>query len=208
MTSQAQPPFPGPVERFRAWLGGLIMDIGGRVGWGGITQQACILVNRRLMANKRRVFDIIDRIRAGTYRTRRRSSSPRPGNRRPRPPEPIPQTFGWAADLLPKDAGPFRNALLRLLQEPEMIALLQAAPGPLGRPLRSFCWMFRLRPPPVLARPRRPRQPKEPEPEASPPEAAPAPASIEPPPPQPPKGRAASTPRKPPARARGSPLPA
>jgi hypothetical protein len=206
MTSQ--PPFPGPVERFRAWLGGLIMDIGGRVGWGGITQQACILVNRRLMANKRRIFDIIDRLRAGTYTSRRGSSAPRPGNRRPRPPEPIPQTFGWAAELLPKDAGPFRNALLRLLQEPEMIALLQAAPGPLGRPLRSFCWMFRLRPPPVLARPRKPKPPQ------PPPEAAAAPAAPEAgppraPAPQPsPPGRATSPSRQPPPRARGAPHPA
>jgi len=207
MTSQ--PPFPGPVERFRAWLGGLIMDIGGRVGWGGITQQACILVNRRLMANKRRIYEIIDRLRAGTFRPRRGSSAPRPGNRGPRPPEPIPQTFGWAADLLPKDEGPFRNALLRLLQEPEMIALIQAAPGPLGRPLRSFCWMFRLRPPPVLARPRKPKAAQ------PPPEAAAAPASPEAGPPRapapqppPPPSRAAPASRKPPARARGSPLPA
>jgi hypothetical protein len=200
MTSQ--PPFPGPVERFRAWLGGLIMDIGGRVGWGGITQQACILVNRRMIANKRRIYEIIDRIRAGTFRPRRGSSAPRPGNRRPRPPEPIPQKFGWAAELLPKDAGPFRNALLRLLQEPEMVALIQAAPGPLGRPLRSFCWMFRLRPPPVLARPRKPRPP--------PPEAVAAAAlpEAEAPRPPPPSRRATSAPRDLAARARASPNPA
>jgi hypothetical protein len=209
MTSQPQPAIPGPVEWFRAWLVRFMMDVGGRVSWGGITRQGCILFFRRLSENKSRFFRIATAIRDGTYRPRRGSSAPRPGNRRPRPPESIPQKFGWAADLLPKDEAPFRSSLVRLFQDKEMIALLDGAPVALIRPLRSICWMFKHHPPPILALPRKPKAPR-----PEPPQAAPAPASAqaappEPPPPQPP-GRATSTPRPkpPPPPARASPTPA
>jgi len=179
MTAQTQPPTPGGIERFSAWLLHFVMDIGGRIGWGGITQPACRLITRRIGESKRRILRIVASIRAGAYTLRRRASAPRgPAIRKPAPPEAIPQKFGWAADLLPKDAGPFRNSIVYLLQDPEMIRLLQTAPGPLGRPLRSLCWMFGLRPPPILAPPKRPPRPRPPKP-------APAAASPEAPGPRP-----------------------
>ncbi len=93
------------------------------------------------------------------------------------------QGFGWVLPLIPPywNANGYGAALEGLLADPEMVALIEAAPVTLGRPLRSLCWMFRVKPPPILAPPRRtsPR-PAPPSPEH--PKAAAKPRSSRPPP--------------------------
>jgi hypothetical protein len=68
----------------------------------------------------------------------------------------------------------YASQLEYLLRDPEMAALVAAAPASLGRPLRSLCRMLGLTPPPILAPPPRPAKPK------------PAPAAPKPPKPPPP----------------------
>ena len=91
----------------------------------------------------------------------------------------------------------YRGHLMDLLHDPEMVALIQAAPEAMGRPLRSLCRLLGLRPPPILAIPPRAA------PAAKPPAATPlaattlaadpsAPAAK--PPPVPPRVRSAPAP--------------
>ena len=188
------------------------MGISGRVSWGGISSVANVLVSTRLSGIKRTIDRIVAQLRAGTYKPRRAgkpgtraSPSPRP----PRPPSPLPQKFGWLMPLIPVKPGEYWHAngvsqgVEAMLNTPEMVALVEAAPVSLGRPLRSLFWALRLKPPPHLAPPRRtaPRaaNPRPTKPRAAarpnPPRPAPAPQAS-PPPPSPP---APSQPQAPPA---------
>jgi hypothetical protein len=170
MTNPTAPP-QGIVERLGALLVGLAMGIGGRVSWGGISSAANVLIGARLMAIKRRVDRIVAQIRAGTYKPRRTgkpraraSPSPRPPQPpSPPPPSPLPAKFGWLMPFIPVKpeevwhANGFSQGVEAMLNTPEMVALVEAAPVSLGRPLRSLCWALRLKPPPHLAPPRRTR---------------------------------------------------
>ena len=155
------PPPTSPVERLFAMLHRLLMDIGGRVSWSSLSPQVVALMHRRIQGNKFRIERIVGRIRAGTYRFRGRTAKPTTRSARPRPPPSLlPARFGWLLPLIPArpeeywHANAAREGLETMLNHPEMVALIEAAPVSLGRPLRSLCWMFGLRPPPSLARPR------------------------------------------------------
>jgi hypothetical protein len=163
---QSPSPPPTVVERLGTMLVRVVMDICGRVSWGGISPAASFLLGTRLGAIKQRIDRIVASIRAGTYKPRRRSDKPRtrgsPSVRQPRPPSALPAKFGWLMPLIPArkeeywHANGVRAGLESLLAEPEMVALVGAAPASLGRPLRSLCWALRLKPPPYLAPPKRP----------------------------------------------------
>ena len=145
---------------------------------------------------------IATRVAAGTYAPRRHSAARRkPSARRPRPPNPLLQKFGWLIPLVP-EAVVYRSQLECLLRDAEFAALLAAAPESMRRPIRSLCWMLRVDPPDILASP---------PPRPAPPPAAPATAQALPPQRSPslPPARAASPPAPTPTpRACGPPLPA
>jgi hypothetical protein len=160
------PPIPNVVELLGAMLVRMVMAIAGRVSWSSLSPQVVQLICDRVRVNKQRIDQIVAQIRAGTYVFRRRTGKPRapapPGAERPpRPPSPLPQKFGWLLPLIPAKpeeywhANALRSQLESALQNPEMVALIEAAPVSLGRPLRSLCWMFGLKRPPILAPPRR-----------------------------------------------------
>jgi hypothetical protein len=203
MTPQTPTPPPQSiVERLGAVLVGLVMGISGRVSWGGISHPVSILVTTRLSAIKRTIDRIVAKIRAGTYKPRQRTVRPgaraSPPPRKPRAENPLPAKFGWLMPLIPVKpeeywhANGFSQGVEAMLNSPEMVALVEAAPVSLGRPLRSLCWAFRIKPPPHLAPPRRPppraaapRKAK-PRPSARPKVQRPAPEPPPPPQPQPP----------------------
>jgi len=185
MTAEPQTPIP-VVERLGFMLRHLIVDIAASLSWGGITQPVLAVVFRRLNGNKARIERIVALIRAGTYKLRRPASAPRepraPGTRPPRPRGPLPAKSGWLLPYLPPAWRGAAGTLNTLLGDPEMVALIEAAPVSLGRPLRSLCWAVKLRPPPFLAPPRRPRVPKAPPAETPPPDARDSPPPRRPPP--------------------------
>jgi hypothetical protein len=187
MTSTSPP--SAPLQWLFAMLLRLAMDIGGRGSWSNISPKVVQLISDRFRENKLRIERIVAQVRAGTYVLRRRTGKPRSSAKRaPRPPSPIPQKFGWLLPLIPArpeeywHANGARSQLEAALTHPEMVALIEAAPVSLGRPLRSFCWMFGLKPPPVLAPPRPavPRPPK-PKPAAKPKQPRPPPLPSRPP---------------------------
>ena len=111
----------------------------------------------------------------------------------PAGPQPLPRGFGWLLRLVP-EAAMFGEMVQRLIEDPEMAALLREAPH-LGPILRSLCWMFAIRPGPELRLPPRrkrtspvaPALKNEPPPDAPPvsPRAPSPGASPERPPPSP-----------------------
>jgi hypothetical protein len=74
-----------------------------------------------------------------------------------RPPDQL-RRFDWFRKLLPATATALAATLIELMQRPEMIALVAAAPQA-GRILRPMCWMVGIEPAEYLRLPPRPRRP-------------------------------------------------
>jgi hypothetical protein len=170
-----------PAEFFAALLKRLREVVMARGGGDVLSQTVIGLIIDRLRFINQRFARIAARIRDGRY-VFRTVATPRSGTGKPRPPDPLPKKFGWLLKLVPDSVGS-RSQLEYLFRDPEMAALLEAAPKSLGRPLRSLCHMLGLRPPEILAPPARPPKPRKPRPAkaAKPPPLPP----IGPPPPHP-----------------------
>ena len=151
-------PQPTAAERFARFLLHLIQGVAARSG-AGLPFPLIALIGTRIRLIKQSIARLAARVAGGTYAPRR--SGPRRGSESPKPRQPskLPQKFGWLLPLVP-DAVVWRSQLERLFQDPEVVALLAAAPASLGRPLRSLCWMLCLRPPDILAPPPRARPAK------------------------------------------------
>jgi len=174
--------------------------------YGPFSRPLAQLIFGRFREIKQRFDRLAARLAAGTYAPRRYHGRKPAADPKPRRKCPLPAKFGWLLPLVP-EAVQYRAQLEHLLlRNPAMIALIAQAPAPMARILRPLCWMLRLEPPPILARPSNPRPPAKPKP------ARPKPA----PQPQPPEWvrtmpRSAQWPgprqrRLPPPRACGPPL--
>jgi hypothetical protein len=137
----------------------------GRVLGGQIPGPLVLPLMERLKSIRDRFSRLAGRIVAGTYRPRHDAPREKPATPRLRTQTPSRQKFGWLDPLLP-EAAQYRGHLLALLHDPEMAALVEVAPGPVARILRPLCWMLKVKPPPILAAPR--RQPGTPPPAPSP----------------------------------------
>ena len=149
----------------------------GRVVGSKLPPPLAILLFGRISQIRDRFNRLVESILAGTYKPRpyvAREPRKNPQPKRETPPRP---KFGWLDELLPEAvAREHRADLAGMLHHPETLALIEAAPGPMSRLLRPLCWMLKLKPPEVLANPRRP---------AGTPPPAPKPY-VKPPPPPPP----------------------
>ena len=161
-----------PVEHFRSIINGLMRAVETQRLCGLLAIPLRVLIGTRITDIWTRFDRLAEQIAAGTYKPRRRSTAPRqkPANPRPWQPSPLPTHFGWLYMLVPTETyrlaavGP-RNHLEQVLRDdPEMAALIQAAPDAMRRSLRSLCWALAIKAPPVLARPRRPQRPAPPKP--------------------------------------------
>jgi hypothetical protein len=133
------------------------------------------LITDRIRRAKQLFARVAARVAAGLYIPRHRAAAPRPGQKPP-PPDRLPRNFGWLLKLVPDSVG-YRSQLENLLRDPEMAALLAAAPVPMARALRPLCRMLGLPPPPILAPP-----PRKPRPKRAKAAAAPQPPPRPPPP--------------------------
>jgi hypothetical protein len=145
--------------------------------WGKLARPLGLLIMNRIREIKQRFARLAARIAAGTYVPRRSTTRRRLAEPKPRQPNPLPDDFAWLIKLVPETAA-FGSQLQLLFADPEMAALMAAAPAAMRRPLRSLCRMLGVAPPPVLALPAKPRAPRKP------PRAAP---QAPPPRPQPPE---------------------
>jgi hypothetical protein len=193
------PPPPTAADKFATLIRWLSLAVAAMMGGDRLPLNLIGLITDRL----RRVNQLFARIANGRFFPRRRTARP-PG--RPPPPDKLPRKFGWLLPLVPEAVG-YRGQLENLLRDPEMAALMAAAPAPMGRALRPLCRMLGLEPPPILAPPERKPRPTPPRP--APPPTPPAAGPEKPPPPQPPPWMRGIR-RRPwsPARIRGAPDPA
>ena len=176
-----------PAECFARIIATMVGMIGARVarpGKPGLAGPLSFAIHLRLQGIRNRITRYFARFQAGTLTPPR----PRPSPAAPRPSRATPGKWDhlhlpklprgklWLVRLVP-GIGVGANYLQSLLDDPEMRAMLEAAPQ-IGRTLRPFWHMLSSQPlPPLLQRPR--------------PEAAP------PPPPRPAQTRAAPLPGQP-----------
>jgi len=201
------PPTPTPIERFSAVINFLFMAvdshrIGNQGGW--IPVPLMILIQMRFYHIRHRFRCLAERILAGriyrrTPSARRRSGGPQPGRKNP-----LPTRSLWLTRLIRMEAAAAAWQVRSLLADPEMTALMAAAPGPMWRAIRPLCWMLGVEKPAILVRPKvtPPRDPPSGPPSGPP--AAPALAAAPPPPKAPPP----KTPRPKPAQRQQPPSPA
>jgi hypothetical protein len=154
------PPPRTVAECFATLIRWLSLAVDGHSTWGRLERSLGQLILDRLRTINQRFARLAARIGAGSYVPSRPADTPRQraGPHR-RKKNPLPQGFAWLVKLVP-EAAAYGSQLQFLFAEPEMAALLAAAPAPLRRPLRSLCHMLGVRPPPVLAPPPAPPRPK------------------------------------------------
>ena len=157
-------PTPTPAERFAAILLWLGRAVDTRSMWGRLARSLGQLIQSRIREIKHRFARLAARIAAGTYVPRRCATLRPHTERRPRQPNPLPHDFAWLIKLVPETAASACQ-LRSLLADPEMAALLAAAPTSMARPIRSLCRMLGVEPPPILppppsARPKKAAAPK------------------------------------------------
>ena len=165
MTPNPLPPIP-VLERTRAVFRHLAMNLPPCLPWTGMTP-AIMLQFVSLNAAWRLFLRIIEQVRTGTYKhrtPRKPSDEPRPerqaSERKPLPPGAVPKKFGWFVRFVPESLRPFGGNFTHLVQQPEIAAIIAQAPEALGRPLRTLCWAFGVKPPAIIAPPKRPRKPR------------------------------------------------
>lgn len=156
-------------SRFAALIEVLCRAVAARGGRGGLAGPLTILIWTRLRRMAARFARLSARVASGTPPvTRSRAASPR----KPRPaPLRLPRGFAWLVRLVPEAAAAAAQ-LRHLLADPEMVALLEAAPQA-GRLLRPLCRMLGVRPPPAPRRPARAAMPAGPPAAREPPTDAP-----------------------------------
>jgi hypothetical protein len=177
---QTAPPLT-PAESLGFIFRGLTRILDTLSMYGPFPRQLAQLIFTRFREIKQRFDRLAARLAAGTYAPRRYHGRKPAADPKPRRRSPLPTKFGWLLPLVP-EAVQYRGQLERLLlRNPEMAALIAAAPAPMARILRPLCWMLRLEPPPILARPRpqaqsrRRKTPKQSPPRSRPREKRPAP---------------------------------
>ena len=160
-----------PEARFAAIIDLLCRGTASRIAGGRLSGLVITLIYTRLRRLATRFAALAAHFRAGTLKpparrglrpSRPPEASPRPAatapQPRPRPPSPLPGDFAWLVRLVGIDAAAGASQLQYLLAEPEMAALIEAAPQMRGI-LRPLCHMLGFRPPAILAPLPRPEQP-------------------------------------------------
>jgi len=157
---------PTPAKRFASIINGLWMAVEQRRLTGRLAVPLTMLILTRFAHLRQAFYRIADRLAAGKIAPRK-SGGPRPG-RQAGTPNRLPSSPAWLIKLVP-EAAVFAAQLRSLLTDPEVAALLAAAPGQIARPLRSLCRMLDVEPPiPAPPRPARPKPPAKPAPKPAP----------------------------------------
>ena len=157
-----QPDLQPPAVRLAAILSRLCLMVDALHSGGRLRFALMQLIVARLIAIRQCFQRVAARVAAGTYVPRQPSATPpkRQAGKKPRPEKLLPRHHAWLLKLMPEAAGP-RVWLETLFADPEMVALMQAAPTTLGRPVRQLCRMLGIRPvPPPVALPEKPRKPR------------------------------------------------
>ena len=166
---------PLPAERFATLLFWLGKTLTTRHLAGTLAGPLFFLIMGRLKAFRYAFARLAARIEAGTFSPRRSPPPRQPSTeKKTRRRTPLPQGFAWLIKMVPETAAS-ASQLQFLLAEPDMAALIAAAPAQMRRPLRSLCQMLGVILPPILAplpdpRPKKPPVERKPRPKREKPE--------------------------------------
>jgi hypothetical protein len=147
MSTDVPPPVP-PAERLARLIDGLCAAIAARGIGGLLTAPLIFLLWGRLRRAALRARQLAEKIAAGQPLSGRRRNPAPPRSGRPPPPR-LPRGYAWLIRLVPATASG-ASQLRALLTDPEMAALVQAAP--MRRLVRPLCQMLGVAPPPVPKR--------------------------------------------------------
>ncbi len=145
-------------------MSAIIHTLSGRVTWSPLPPLIVGIVLKRFNRIRNRMDKVAALVADGNYRPPvKRTTPPKPaapGVRKPPVLDPRTRKFGWLGDFHP-DMAPLRGTVLQLLQDPQLVELIKAAPEGMIPPLRSLCWMLGYRPPlPILDLLKKPRKPR------------------------------------------------
>ncbi len=162
------PPLP-PVERLARIIDDVCKAAAARAPRGFLAIPVLLLLWARLKQMSLRITRLAARAGAGTLPTTPRAAPRQPLARRPpaTPPRRLPRRTGWLCQPVPA-ACAYASQLQHLLSEPDMVALLDAAPG-IDRLLRPFCRMLGVARPKLPPRSPSPRPPQPSSPQSWPP---------------------------------------
>jgi hypothetical protein len=159
---------PGLAETFGLIIGGLCKAAAVRMCADPSVRPPLLLIHAWLKRLVQRFAALIARVEAGTLRPPRPGRHRAPAKNPPGKPRPRwPQNFAWLIKMLPYEAACFGSQLQHQFSQPEMMALLEAAPQA-GRLLRPLCRMLAVELPPALRLPPRPPRPRKPKPPRQP----------------------------------------
>ena len=152
----AETPLP-PAERLARIIDDVCKAAAARAPRGFLAIPILMLLWARLKRMSLRITRLAARAAAGTLRTPPRAAPRQPLSRRPpaTPPRRLPRRTGWLCQPVPA-ACAYASQLQHLLNEPDMRALLDAAPG-IDRLLRPLCRMLGVARPKLPPRPTTPR---------------------------------------------------
>lgn len=131
---------PTVAERLSLALDGLARSVAGRIVTGMMSAVMIVLVWQRVRRAERLIVGMLARFQAGTLRVSG-SSRPAGGAVGRRGGARLPQGFGWLLPLVPCEAACFAGQIRTMLAEPDMAALIAAAPQA-RRVLRPLCRML------------------------------------------------------------------
>jgi hypothetical protein len=158
---------PSLAETFGLIIGGLCKAAAVRMCADPSVRPPLLLIHAWLKRLVQKFAALVARAEAGTLRPPRRGCHRSPAKNPPDKPRPRwPTNFAWLIKMLPYEAACFGSQLQHQFSQPEMMALLEAAPQA-GRLLRPLCRMLAVDLPPALRlppRPPRPRKPRKPRP--------------------------------------------
>jgi len=165
-------PNPSPTERIATVFGWLLAGVrrglaSNQARLEGPVQVALYgLIVQRIAQTRDRLIRLVERLQAGwvyqprPYAPRHRADPP--ADRPPRTTNKLATGSHWLVRAAPgPDMGAANQALYTLLHEPEIAALLAAAPVPAWRILRSVCWALGVGKPAILG-PSKPPKPGKP----------------------------------------------
>jgi hypothetical protein len=132
-------------DRLALTLEGLCRAVAARVVGQAMATWMILLVWRRVRRIEGQVQRLLVRFREGRLRVRAAAQAGGAGGRSGGAAQALPRGFAWLLPLVPSEAACFAGQLSTLLVEPEMVALLQAAPQA-RRVLAPLCRMLGIEP--------------------------------------------------------------
>ncbi len=150
------PATPPPADRLARILDDLCKAVAARGPGGFLPIPLLVLVWTRIRRASIRIARLAARAASGKPPIVRRAPRAAPTNPAPRKPaRRLPRRAGWLIGPVPA-AGGYASQLQYLLTQPDMVALLDAAPG-IDRLLRPLCRMLGVARPKLPPRPTTPR---------------------------------------------------